>query len=166
MADLTTNINYLQPTSYKLVLDRENYPNLEFFAQTVSHPDMAIQPAELPFRKIQAVPIAGGALSFSELNATVILDEDMTAYTEMYSWIRRLVDAPLVRPTDRSDTNVPSYADITLSILTSMNNQVKKFKYYECIPTNLGGISFETTNAGTDFITFDISFRFTYFELE
>jgi hypothetical protein len=90
----------------------------------------------------------------------------MTAYNEMYSWMRRLVDAPLVSAADRTGTQVPSYADITLSVLSSNNNQVKKFKYYECVPTELGSISFETTNAGTDFITFNVSFRFTYFELE
>ena len=25
MANLTTNLNYLQPTSYKITIDRENY---------------------------------------------------------------------------------------------------------------------------------------------
>lgn len=147
-------------------MDRENYPNLEFFAQTVEHPNMSLTPSEIPYRKIANVPFAGGTLDFGEFSATVILDESMTAYNEMYSWMRRLVDAPLVSAADRTGTQVPSYADITLSVLSSNNNQVKKFKYYECVPTELGSISFETTNAGTDFITFNVSFRFTYFELE
>ena len=29
MANLTQNFNYLQPTSFKLTIDRKNYPNLE-----------------------------------------------------------------------------------------------------------------------------------------
>jgi len=44
MADLTTNLNYLQPTSFKLVIDRENYPNLEYFCQNFTHPGMIINP--------------------------------------------------------------------------------------------------------------------------
>ena len=42
MADLTTNLNYLQPTSYKITIDRENYPNLEYFAQSITHPGMIL----------------------------------------------------------------------------------------------------------------------------
>lgn len=164
MATLTTNINYLQPTSYKLVIDRENYPNLEYFAQTITHPGMILNPSEVPFRKIAGVPIVGGSLTFSEMSATIILDEDMTAYDEMYSWIRRVVDNVPVRALDREAGKAPTYADITLSILSSHNNQTKQIKYLECTPTALGDINFESTATGTEFITFSVSFRFTYFE--
>ena len=56
MADLTQNINYLQPTSYKLTIDRQNYPNLEYFAQTVTHPGMIMNPVEMPYSKVTGVP--------------------------------------------------------------------------------------------------------------
>ena len=164
MATLTTNINYLQPTSYKLVIDRDNYPNLEYFAQTITHPGMILNPSEVPFRKIAGVPIIGGSLTFNELSATIILDEDMTAYDEMYAWIRRVVDNQPVGALERNSGNPPTYSDITLSILSSHNNQTKQVKYLECCPTALGDINFESTATGTEFITFAVSFRFTYFE--
>jgi len=164
MADLTTNLNYLQPTSYKLVIDRENYPNLEYFAQSITHPGMILNPSEVPFRKIQGVPIVGGSLTFNELAVTIILDEDMTAYNEMYSWIRRVIDEIPVRALDRNASQPPTYSDITLSILSSQNNVTKQVKYLECCPTALGDIQFESTASGTEFITFTVSFRFTYFE--
>lgn len=164
MATLTTNINYLQPTSYKLVIDRDNYPNLEYFAQTITHPGMILNPSEVPFRKIAGVPIVGGSLTFNELSATIILDEDMTAYDEMYAWIRRVVDNQPVGALERNSGNPPTYSDITLSILSSHNNQTKQVKYLECCPTALGDINFESTATGTEFITFSVSFRFTYFE--
>jgi hypothetical protein len=164
MADLTTNLNYLQPTAYKLVIDRENYPNLEYFAQSVTHPGMILNPSEVPFRKIQGVPIVGGSLTFNELAVTIILDEDMTAYNEMYQWIRRVIDEVPVRAMDRTSTQAPTYSDITLSILSSQNNVTKQVKYLECCPTALGDIQFESTATGTEFITFTVSFRFTYFE--
>jgi len=164
MTDLTTNINYLQPTSYKLTIDRKNYPNLEFFAQTITHPGMIINPTETPFRNVTGVPFVGGALTFNELSATVILDEDMTAYNEMYSWIRRIIDNVPIKAIDRTSTDVPTYSDITLSILSSHNNQTKQVKYLECVPTALGDINFESTATGTEFITFSVSFRFTYFD--
>ena len=164
MATLTTNTNYLQPTSYKLTIDRENYPNLEFFAQAVTHPGMIISPSEVPFRKISGVPFVGGALTFNEIAATIILDEDMTAYDEMYQWIRRIIDNPEVKALDRTKSNIPTYSDITLTILSSHNNATKQIKYLECVPTSLGDIQFESTATGTEFITFTVSFRFTYFD--
>ncbi len=165
MADLTTNLNYLQPTSYKLTIDRENFPNLEYFAQTITHPGMILNPSEVPFRKIAGVPIVGGTLTFNELNASIILDEGLTGYNEMYSWIRRVVDNEPVTALDRSPTSPPTYSDITLSILSSANQVTKQVKYLECCPTALGDINFESTATGTEFITFSVAFRFTYFEL-
>ncbi len=166
MATLTTNLNYLQPTSYKLTIDRKNYPNLEYFAQSVTHPGMVINPSEVPFRKIAGVPIAGGTLTFNEMAATIILDEGMTGYNEMYSWIRRIVENEPVKTIDATSSKPPTYSDITLSILNSSNNVVKSVRYLECVPTSLGDINFESTATGTEFITFAVSFRFTYFEFE
>ena len=34
--ELTTNLNYLQPTGFKLLIDRVKYPNLEYFCQGVA----------------------------------------------------------------------------------------------------------------------------------
>ena len=40
--ELTTNLNYLQPTGFRVIINRTRYPNLEYFVQSVSH--QAIQP--------------------------------------------------------------------------------------------------------------------------
>ena len=165
MATLTTNINYLQPTSFKLVLDRKNYPNLEFFCQSVTHPGMLMSSVELPYQKIAGVPFPGDTLTFNELSANIILDEDMEGYTEMYSWIRRLLDTPQREALSRTPTAPPTYSDITLHILSSHNNTTKQIQYRDCVPTALGDIQFESTSTGDTFITFVASFRFNYFEL-
>ena len=60
---------------------------------------------------------------------------------------------------------VPTYSDITVSILSSHNNKTKEIKYIDCIPIALGDITFESTATGTEFVTFAISFRFSYFDL-
>lgn len=165
MADLTTNINYLQPTSFKLVLDRRNYPNLEFFCQNVTHPGMLMSAVEVPYKKITGIPFAGDKLTFNELSANIILDEDMQGYKEMFSWLRRLLDTNQ-RPALNRSVEVPAtYADITLHILSSHNNTTMQIKYLDCVPTSLGDIQFESTSTGSDFITFNASFRFNYFEL-
>jgi len=166
MATLTENFNYLQPTSFKLVIDRKNYPNLEFFCQNVTHPGMLMTAVEVPFRRIAGVPVPGESLTFNELSCNILLDEDLKGYTEMFDWIRRLLETDMEGGQFLNRGNKPStYSDITLSILSSHNNQTKQIRYLDAVPTSLGDIQFESTATGSEFITFSASFRFNYFEL-
>lgn len=164
MAELTTNINYLQPTAFKLVIDRKKFGNLEYFAQTVNHPSISIPAAELPYKRVN-LHLAGDKLTFGELTATIILDENLSAYSEMYDWIKRLVESPNQTRTFGVDGDYPTAVDITLSVLSSKNNAVKQIRYIDCIPTDLGDINFEATTQDIPLLTFPVSFRFSYFEL-
>ena len=47
---LTTNFNYLQPTGFKLVIDRTNYPNLDYFVQDFTHAGVIMNSADLAFQ--------------------------------------------------------------------------------------------------------------------
>jgi len=165
MAELTDNFNYLQPTSFKLSVDRKNYPNLEFFCQSFIHPGMLLNAVEVPYKKITGIPFIGDKLTFNELQANILLDEDMKSYDEMYSWMRRILDVGNT-PAFNANTNLPpSVADMTLTILSSHNNKTRQVRYIDCIPTALTDIQFESTAGGETFIFFGASFRFTYFEL-
>tara|TARA_B100001250_G_scaffold414468_1_gene453061 strand:- start:7854 stop:8360 length:507 start_codon:yes stop_codon:yes gene_type:complete len=167
MATLTSNINYLQPTSFKITIDRKNFPNLEFFCQDFTHPGMIMNAVEQPFRKLASVPFVGDKLTFNELLANIILDENMNAYDEMYQWMRRNLDHNEVSQLDAdlAAKRPPTMSDITLSILSSHNNTTKKVRYIDCMPVALTDIQFQSTASGTEFITFGASFRFSYFEL-
>ena len=165
MAELTENFNYMQPTSFKLVIDRRNYPNLEFFCQNVTHPGMIMNPVELPVRRLAGLPFPGDTLTFNELSTNILLDENLESHTEMFDWIRRLLENNMFDRNPSGKSSQPNYADITLSILSSHNNQTKQVRYIDCVPTSLGDINFESTSSGQEFITFAASFRFNYFEL-
>lgn len=168
MAQLTDNINLFQPTGFKLIIDRKNYPNLEFFAQTVSHPGATLGAAELPFSRIQSVPQSGDTLTFSELSVTILLDEDFNAYSEMYNWMIRMVNTKQKTAYDASQKEgaLATFTDISVIALTSHNNANKTIRYRDAIPTSIGDVNFEATNSGVEFLTFPVNFRFSYFEIE
>jgi len=163
-AELTTNLNYLQPTGFKLVIDRTRYPNMEYFVQSVSHPGASVAPLELPVRRITSVPLAGDKITFTEVSFSIILDENMTSYTEMFEWMNRIVNDGQVSSGERAG-KIPTYADITLHVLSSHNNTTKKIKYTDCVPTSLGNIEFTSTQGDVTYLTFDASFRFSQFEI-
>ncbi|MDC0308664.1 hypothetical protein OAL25_00220 [bacterium] len=160
------NINLLQPNAFKLVIDRKNFKNLEFFAQTVMHPDLTVQAADTFYQRVSNIPVAGDKLTFGELTAMIILDENLNSYVEMYNWVNRLVEHKNRAPLDRTEDVPPTYADISLVILSSHNNQTRKIKYIDCVPTGLGNIQFEAIAGGESVITYPVTFRFSYFELE
>ena len=162
--ELTSNLNYLQPTGFKVIIDRTRYPNLEYFVQSVSHPGASLTPIELPVRRITSVPLAGDKMTFSEVGFDIIVDENMTSYKEMYDWMTRIVNEGQVSAGER-DTKKPTYADITLSVLSSHNNTAQKIRYLDCVPTGLGAIEFQSTSGDTTYVTFNASFRFSQFEI-
>lgn len=164
---LATNVNYLQPTGFKLGINRKYFPNVEYFAQSVQHPDMQISAIEVPYRRIGSIPLTGDKLVFGEMTAMIIMDENLSAYTEMYEWLKSFVEAPDVKPAEAENgAKGPSSADISLSILTSHNNIAKKIIYRDAVPTLLGDIAFEAAAGDVQYMTFPISFRFSYFEIE
>lgn len=166
--DATTginNINFLQPTAFKITIDRKNYPNLEFFAQTVMHPSMSLGFAEMPYPRIGTISMPGDKLTFGELSANIILDENMNSYMEMYNWMKRIVETKNITSLNVYTDDIPTQADVTVSVLTSHNNVSKRIRYIDCIPTLLGDVSFESTTGDIQYLTFPVGFKFSYFEI-
>ena len=111
--------------------------------------------------------ISSESLTINELSCDILLDESMTSYTEMYNWILRNQKTNLESPSKMlNNGKPPTYADITLSILSSHNNTTKQVRYVDAMPTSLGDIQFLSTASGSEFIVFNASFRFSYFEIK
>ena len=158
------NVNMLQPNLFRLVVDRENYPNLEFFATGINHPSVDAAPAELQYQKVSRINFVADKLNYGDLNVNLVLDENMNSYIEMHNWITRMVQEDYRDPLGRNSKLPPIESDITIHVLSSHNNTLRKIKYIDCIPTTLGAVDFEAQNA-EGYITYPISFRFNYFEI-
>lgn len=166
MAITTTtlqNPNPLQPTGFKVVVNRKRFGNLEFFANSVSHPTVSLPPATTPFRRAD-VYHPGDKITFDELVIDAIMDEQMYVYNEMYDWLKGLVEEN-IKPQNlragREDT--PAY-DISVLILNSNNNPVRTITYKNAVPTTLGTINFTTTSGGVESIICPFTFRYDTFD--
>jgi len=162
MAEVTNNKNFMQPTQFSIVIDRENYPNITFFAQDVTHPDVGASPVSLS-HKGTTVFMPGDTIDYGTLTMSAIIDEDMNTYTEMYNWVRRnMTEYKTGIGANTSGTS--STSDITVNILNSHNNKVKGIRYRNAFPTNVSGIAFTTKTTET-YLIFDITFQIDSFEL-
>tara|TARA_S200002703_G_scaffold48889_1_gene42206 strand:- start:2777 stop:3277 length:501 start_codon:yes stop_codon:yes gene_type:complete len=165
MADLTSNINLLQPSGFKITIDRQNYPNLEFFAQSISHPSISGDQPEQLFRG-QRVSGTPSALTFGDLSVIILVDENMSSYTEMQEWLFRLVNGKDLGALEAKQNNViPSRCDIQVSVLTSHNNTNKTIIYRDAFPIDMGSLELEVTAGETNFITYSATFKYSRFEI-
>jgi len=169
MAALTTNINFLQSTQFKVIIDRKKFGNLEFFAQAFQHPGVTVTSAPMAYKRIATVGLPGDTLTIDELGFEIIVDEGMNSYIEMYNWAKSQTEDrrglsgnnPLYRDIpSATDTNE---ADITVLLMTNSNNVVRTIKYVDCVPTSLSGLNFSATVGEPSQVTFQASFRTEYF---
>jgi len=165
MANITNNINLLQATQFQISIDR-NYSNLTYFVQNVNHPGASVNPVSMPIPRVSSISLTGDTVTTDELSMDVLVDEDMVSYVEMYNWLIQSVQSNYETPGSRdpNSTFVPE-ADITLLVMSSHNNVVKKIKYIDCVPVSIGTISFQSTLTEPTPITFPITFRTTHFEI-
>lgn len=164
MADSISNYNYLTPTGFRVVIDRKNYANLTYFAQSIQHPSMELNPVEAPFKRLN-VSFVGDKIQHNPLSIIFLMDEDMAAYSEIYDWMERSVEEPQVNSSPINQAgDKTSFADITVTILTSQNNKNKEIRYKNCHPISLGDVEFTAVSDG-QYLTFPGTFRFDYYEL-
>jgi hypothetical protein len=154
----TTNINFLSPLNYKLVVGK--IPNIEYFCTGVTVPSISIEGESpifsTPTRDIRAY---SNKLHFTTLEITTIIDENLENYKEIYDWIHDIVFTDDNEPLKKS-------SDITLIIMSSKNNSVKKIRFTNAFPVSIGGLEFTSINESVDYITSNISFEFTDMILE
>lgn len=157
--------NPLQATGFKVVVNRKRFKNLEFFAQSVLHPDISVAPAVVPFRYSNA-QMPGDKLEYGTLTVEAIMDENMNVYKEMHEWLTANVDTNYKeRAAVKADNQDVAVYDISLMILSSHNNAIDTIRYKDAFPINLGTVNFQSTADAVQYITFPITFAYTTFTI-
>jgi len=159
--------NHLQPTNFNLIIDRVNYPSLNYYVNSFSHASVSLNnTTNFTYKRITNVPIIGDSIDYGTVTFDVIIDEDMNSYTEIYDWMNRLVDNKYVAPYNDTDALPSSEEDLVLLIYTSADTVNKKIVYKNAFPTALGEIQFNSTTTDPEVITVPVTFAFTYFTIE
>lgn len=157
--------NFLQPTGFRISINRKRFKNFDFFAQSVTHPSVTATSVRTPFRGTDLQSI-GDKLEYSPLTVEAIVDENMNVYKEMLGWLEKSVRENFISP---SRTGLQgedrSQYDIKLLILSSNNNPIDTITYKDAFPVDVGGINFQTNTGGVQYITFPITFAYTTFEI-
>ena len=154
-----SNLNPLLPTYFQFQMAR--CPNVTYFCQSANLPSISATPVPQPTRFVD-VPHSPGIPEYDELNITFIVDEDLNNWLEIHDWIRSTVSTK-----DHLDymDSPEHYSDASISILNSAMQPKIRVQFYNLLPTNLGGLEFDSSSASPDALIGSASFRFTSYEI-
>lgn len=158
-----TNLNFLSPVGYKLLLSRA--PTVEFMVQRVTLPSLTLPATTQPTPFVR-IPRPGDHLDFGELSVTFKLNENLDNYLEIYDWLialgkpekfsqYTLKDRPYEGTGEQKDTVT---SDITLTFLTSAMNGNVEFTMRDCFPISLTDLEVDSTVSDIEYITATATF--------
>jgi len=154
---VTTNKNFLSPTGFQLKIDSSKYPNLEYFCTSASLPGITMTEAPVPYRGSN-IGFVGDRIAFDDLTVRFNVTENMENYLETFNWIHDIVNG------ERQDDEMQS--DATLVILNSHLNKTKEVHYKGIFPTSLSGLEFDVNQGDIEYLTAEVTFKYSYYEIK
>jgi hypothetical protein len=101
----------------------------------------------------------GDSLTYSDLSVTVLCDEDLKAYKEIYRYLVLAADPH----TGRLEIKKTVF-DANLFLTTNKNNVKHKLKFYNCFINSVSDIQMESSSSEEEQITFTLGLQFTFFD--
>jgi hypothetical protein len=172
-----TNRDLLQSTKFRLNFTRLS--GLTFFCQTANLPGISLSEVirNTPFVDLYA---PGEKAIYDTLNVTMLIDEELHDWEAIHDWIRAMTfpkefeeyakmgdtfrDTQMRRG---SGVKLPvQYSDCSMTIYSNKNNPTMRVQFKDVFPTTLGGIQFSALDSSENIITADITFRYSYYNIE
>tara|TARA_Y100000389_G_scaffold72636_1_gene69394 strand:+ start:13588 stop:14079 length:492 start_codon:yes stop_codon:yes gene_type:complete len=155
--------NYLSPASFTISIER--LPNVEFFTQTLTIPDIASSPVEVA-NPLKALYATGDRLTYGDLDLSFVIDEDMQNYLEVLGWMEGLGTPD---STDQFKAVKSSQAglvsDIRVLILNSHKNPNKEFVFTNAFPTSMSSVDLDITQTDITYPKVSVTFRYDDFKV-
>lgn len=158
------NTSFLQAT--KFTFSFVTMPFLTYFCQTVQIPGVSTTAPTVPS------PFAnmyrhGDKLVYDQLSITAIIDEDLQSWKETYDWLVALTKPETYDQYKRFfNPNKRLYHDAVMTINTNANIPNIRVKFYECHPTSISAVQFNTSDNADTILTADIIFRYDYYTID
>ena len=183
-----TKLDYAAATQFKFNITK--LPKVEFFCTAVNVPGITLGETSQS-TPLKEIPIPGDKLTYSSLNMTFMIDENLENYREIHGWLTGLgfprshaqfetfINAGKDRfPTSNATANSreagkvddigfdvgAQYSDAILSILSSKNNPILEVRFRDLYPTSLSGLSYDQQAGDTSYLTGDVSFSYNIYE--
>ena len=179
--------DYASPVQFRFKMSK--LPLVEFFVQSTNLPGISLGNAT-QVTPLYDIPIPGDKISYSSLDLSFIVDENLNNYKEIHDWLvglgfpqnyTQFQDLAAgsadrfpgsTRSTAPTGKNVPAplkeggiYSDATLTVLNSKNIAKTEIRFQNVYPTSLGGLSYDIKLSDVDYLQASVSFAYMYYEI-
>lgn len=160
------NKNFLSPLGYKFTLARA--PALVYNVQNVRFPGVQMSNGESPTPFVP-IPLTG-KLTYSPLDLTFRVNEDMTDYLEIYNWMETLAspvsfDAYKTLRNSTLGSTQALVSDLNLQIMNSSMNSNIMITFYDAFPVSIGDIEFNSTDTSVNYIECSVEFKYLRYDI-
>jgi len=158
------NISLLSTSRFKLDISKLN--SVDYFCQSANIPGISVPSVEYPTPK-KNIQFTGTKISFDEFVIEFLLDEDLTNYREIQTWIISQSDY-LDKNWYGNLENIKSnglYSDATLHITSNASNPNLKINFKNIFPISLSSIQFSTITDDSSYKTATATFQYSYYEI-
>jgi len=182
-----SKFDYASPIQFRFKMTK--LPNVEFFIQSANIPSITLGETDIP-TPLKDIPIPGDKVTYSSLDVSFLVDENLNNYKEIHDWItgigfpqdhKQFADV-LETGSDRFSRSTAStaavgsgkpaplseggiYSDATLIVLNNKNIAKTEIRFQNVYPTSLGSLSYDIKASDVDYLQVNASFNYMYYDI-
>ena len=182
-----SKFDYASPIQFRFKMTK--LPNVEFFIQSANIPAITLGETSIE-TPLKDIPIPGDKVTYSSLDVSFLVDENLNNYKEIHDWITGIgfpqdhkqfqtlqgtsadrfpgttsstaaTGTSIAQPLDEGGI----YSDATLTVLNNKNIAKTEIRFQNVYPTSLGGLSYSITASDVDYLTVNASFSYMYYDI-
>jgi len=182
-----SKFDYASPIQFRFKMTK--LPEVEFFIQTANIPGINLGSADMT-TPLKEISIPGDKITYSSLDVSFLVDENLNNYKELHDWItglgfpqdhkqfKNLLGTGADRfpgttsSTAATGTSIPQplaeggiYSDATLTVLNSKNIAKTEIRFQNVYPTSLGSLSYDVKASDVDYLQVNASFNYMYYDI-
>ena len=148
---------------------------MQYFCQTIAFPGLSTSEIISPTPLVD-LPIPGEKAIYEPLNITFIVDAELLGWLEIHDWLRALTfptdfkeyaNLGKLNPyTTAKNNRQPQYSEGAITLLSASNKPYYRFKFVDLFPISLSGFVLSSTDSPESVITSDVTFRYSYYNVE
>jgi len=167
-----TDRNFLTPTGFLFQVQRA--PKISYFGNRINVPSLNLGVAQQT-NYLTDIPRPGEKIDFGDLSLRFLIDENLENYLEVQNWIRgigfpesltQIYDFQKTGNINGDNDMLNLYSDGTLTILSQLNKPMFYVKFEDLFPYQLSDIQFDATVADVEYLTAEVSFKYTIYNIE
>jgi len=164
------NRNFLSGVGFKFNLAK--HPKVDFFSNSAKIPQLTLGLATQP-TYLKDIDVPGEKLTYGDFTLRFLVDENMENYMAIYDWLVGLGFPETTQEfktltTDSADQRdlKEAFCDGTLRILNSNYREIATVKFTDLFPVSLTSLDFDATNTDVQYLTAEVSFKYTIYDLK